>query len=183
MKNKGIVKIDEVGRLVIPKDVRELLNLNDKLVRVYVDDDRVIIKKYAPISLYKSLLSCVCNEVEKLTGCACVVGDMRIITEVSKDELKFLKGKSISNELKKIVTEERNAVINISNGYDAIRICEGIDFEYNALCLTTLRDEFSLLGFLGVIATNGAKLGERELNALNIAKQLFLTVVKSQKNG
>ena len=181
MKNKGIVKIDEVGRIVIPKDVRQMLNLNDKLVRVYVDDDRVIIKKYAPVLLYKDLLFCICNELEKQTGYPCIIGNMQVIMQASSDSLSFLKGKSISSDFKKLIHQQKNTAINIDNGYDAIQIAEGVDLEYHALCQVPVKDEFSLIGFFALIALTPARLGEKELNALNIAKNIFLTVIKSQK--
>ena len=181
MKNRGIVKIDEVGRLVIPKDVRNMLALNDKLVRVYVDDDRLIIKKYAPLSLYKELLSVIADELALSTGCVCIIGDAQKITEVSGQSFNFIKGKHISDDFKKKIREERNLLLNVKNGYDAIKIVEGVDFEYSAICLVSIKDEFSHLGFFALIATDLQELTERELNLLKIAKQLFLTVIKSEK--
>lgn len=50
MKSAGIVrKIDELGRVVIPKETRELLfiNIGDSL-EIYKDDSEIILKKYAP---------------------------------------------------------------------------------------------------------------------------------------
>lgn len=181
MKNRGIVKIDEVGRMVIPKDVREMLNLNDKLVRVYVDDDRVIIKKYAPLYLYKSLLSCICVELERITGYPCFIGNAQSIVEVSNEVLKPLKGKNVSNEFKKLLSNEKSAIVNIASGYDSIEIVEGGEVEYHALCLTPIKDEFSFVGFFALISLKPVTFGENELNALKIAKQLFLTVVNCQK--
>lgn len=181
MKNRGIVKIDEVGRLVIPKDVRNMLALNDKLVRVYVDDDRLIIKKYAPFSLYKKLLSALCEELASNLSCVCIVGDMQRITEVSGEALKLLKGKAISEELRKKIFEERNFLLNVKRGYDAIKILEEGDLEYYSICILPIKDEFSQLGFIALIATEQVEFCEKELNALKIAKALFLTAIKTQK--
>lgn len=50
MKSAGIVrKIDELGRIVIPKETRELLliNIGDSL-EIFKDEDEIILKKYAP---------------------------------------------------------------------------------------------------------------------------------------
>ncbi len=181
MKNKGIVKIDEVGRLVIPKDVRNMLSLNDKLVRVYVDDDRLIIKKYAPLSLYKELLSAIADELALSTGCVCIVGDDKKITKVSGQIYNFIKEKHIADDLKKRIREERNLLLNLKNGYDAIKIVDGVEFEYNAICMVPIKDEFSQLGFFALIAMDVQELTERELDLLKIAKRLFLTVIKSEK--
>jgi len=50
MKSTGIVrKVDELGRIVIPKELRRTLNINEKdSLEIYVDNDRIILKKYMP---------------------------------------------------------------------------------------------------------------------------------------
>lgn len=50
MNSIGIVRqVDQLGRIVIPKEARQLLaiNINDSLA-VYTDDDKIILKKYQP---------------------------------------------------------------------------------------------------------------------------------------
>ena len=48
MKSTGIVrKIDDLGRAVIPKELRDTMGLNIKdPMEFYVDGDKIIIKKY-----------------------------------------------------------------------------------------------------------------------------------------
>ena len=48
MKSTGIVrKIDELGRIVLPKELRRTLGLNDReSVELYVDQDAIILKKF-----------------------------------------------------------------------------------------------------------------------------------------
>lgn len=48
MKSTGIVrKVDELGRVVIPIELRRTLDINIKdPLEIYVDDDKVIFKKY-----------------------------------------------------------------------------------------------------------------------------------------
>lgn len=48
MKSTGIVrKIDELGRVVIPIELRRTLNLAERdPVEIFTDDDRIILKKY-----------------------------------------------------------------------------------------------------------------------------------------
>lgn len=50
MKSTGIVrKVDELGRLVIPKELRRTLNIEEKdAVEIFIDGDQVIFKKYKP---------------------------------------------------------------------------------------------------------------------------------------
>ncbi|MBM4765327.1 AbrB/MazE/SpoVT family DNA-binding domain-containing protein [Bacillus sp. B15-48] len=50
MKSTGIVrKVDELGRVVIPIELRRTLNIAEKdALEIYVDDDRIVLKKYKP---------------------------------------------------------------------------------------------------------------------------------------
>jgi transcriptional pleiotropic regulator of transition state genes len=50
VKSTGIVrKVDELGRVVIPIELRRTLGIEEKdALEIYVDDDRIILKKYKP---------------------------------------------------------------------------------------------------------------------------------------
>lgn len=50
MKSTGIVrKVDELGRVVIPKELRRTLDINEKdPLEIYVEDELIILKKYRP---------------------------------------------------------------------------------------------------------------------------------------
>ena len=48
MKNTGVIrKIDELGRIVIPKEIRKNLNIrNGEDVQIFVEEDKIVLKKY-----------------------------------------------------------------------------------------------------------------------------------------
>jgi transcriptional pleiotropic regulator of transition state genes len=50
MKSTGIVrKVDELGRVVIPIELRRTLEIEEKdPLEIYVDGDQIILRKYAP---------------------------------------------------------------------------------------------------------------------------------------
>ena len=52
MKSTGIVrKIDELGRIVLPIEIRNTLDIKAKdSIEIFVDDDKIILKKYQPSS-------------------------------------------------------------------------------------------------------------------------------------
>ena len=71
LKSTGIVRrVDELGRIVLPKELRRTLNIREKdSLEIYVEDDSIILKKYEPacifcasaddISMYKDKCICV----------------------------------------------------------------------------------------------------------------------------
>ncbi|GAA0438050.1 MAG: AbrB/MazE/SpoVT family DNA-binding domain-containing protein [Bacillota bacterium] len=73
MKSTGIVrKVDELGRVVIPMELRRTLEIQEKdAMEIYVENDKIILKKYKP------------NMTCHLTG------------EVSDDNLSLANGKLV----------------------------------------------------------------------------------------
>ncbi|APQ77077.1 AbrB/MazE/SpoVT family DNA-binding domain-containing protein [Clostridium botulinum] len=54
MKNTGIVRrVDNLGRVVLPKELRRTLNIDEKdSLEIYVDEEQIILKKYAPACIF-----------------------------------------------------------------------------------------------------------------------------------
>ncbi|SDJ33114.1 AbrB/MazE/SpoVT family DNA-binding domain-containing protein [Natribacillus halophilus] len=73
MKSTGVVrKVDELGRVVIPKELRYTMDIAERdAMEVYVDEDQIILKKYQP------------NNMCQVTG------------EVSNNNLSLANGKII----------------------------------------------------------------------------------------
>lgn len=61
MKSTGIVrKVDELGRVVIPIEIRNQFNIAEKdPIEIYVDGSSIILKKYEPNCIF-------CGNTEKL---------------------------------------------------------------------------------------------------------------------
>lgn len=54
MKSTGIVrKVDELGRVVIPIELRRTLQIDEKdALEIYVDGEKIILKKYEPACIF-----------------------------------------------------------------------------------------------------------------------------------
>ena len=54
MKSTGIVrKVDELGRVVLPMELRRTLNIAERdALEIYVDGDSIILKKYEPACIF-----------------------------------------------------------------------------------------------------------------------------------
>ena len=62
MKSTGMVRqIDELGRIVLPIEIRKTMDLNPKdSLEIFVDGDRVVLQKYLPGCIF-------CGKVADLT--------------------------------------------------------------------------------------------------------------------
>jgi AbrB family transcriptional regulator, transcriptional pleiotropic regulator of transition state genes len=54
MKSTGIVrKVDELGRIVLPKELRTILGINEKdTLEVFVDDGKIVLQRYEPACVF-----------------------------------------------------------------------------------------------------------------------------------
>lgn len=54
MKSTGVVrKVDELGRIVLPKELRTILNINEKdSIEIFTDNDKIILQKYQPACIF-----------------------------------------------------------------------------------------------------------------------------------
>lgn len=54
MKSTGIVrKLDELGRITLPIELRRNLNISERdPLEIFVDDERIILNKYEPCDIF-----------------------------------------------------------------------------------------------------------------------------------
>ena len=74
MKSTGIVrKIDELGRVVLPAEMRKLFNINEKdSVEIFTKDDTIVLKKYESTCIFCSSTNDLKPFKEKLLCPKCV---------------------------------------------------------------------------------------------------------------
>ena len=63
LKSTGIVrKIDELGRIVLPKELRMTLNINEKdALEIFVDNSMIVLKKYEPACMFCGKMDDIVN--------------------------------------------------------------------------------------------------------------------------
>ncbi|MBQ9086656.1 MAG: AbrB/MazE/SpoVT family DNA-binding domain-containing protein [Clostridia bacterium] len=61
MKSTGMVrKVDELGRIVLPIEIRKTLDIQQKdALEIFIDEDRIILQKYHPACIF-------CNQVDNI---------------------------------------------------------------------------------------------------------------------
>ncbi len=53
MKSTGIVrKVDQLGRFVLPSELRNSLGIKDDALEVFTSGDMIVLKKYAPSDIF-----------------------------------------------------------------------------------------------------------------------------------
>ena len=74
MKSTGIVrKVDELGRVVIPIELRRTLGIGEKdALEIYVDGERIMLKKYEPACIFTGNAEDLIYFKGKLVSKACI---------------------------------------------------------------------------------------------------------------
>ena len=100
MKSTGVVrKIDDLGRIVIPKEIRKTLGIRDgESLEIIVEDDNIKLSKKNIINNYKTYISDLCKLASLIIPGTIIVTDREKVTLVTKNEF-INTGDIISSEL------------------------------------------------------------------------------------
>lgn len=116
MKATGVVRrIDDLGRIVIPKEIRKTLRIREgDPLEIFTDKEgEIILKKYSPIGELNEFASQYAETLAKTTGHIACISDKDTIIAVSGAPKKEYLEKSVSSEVEKLM---ENKVIWTSKG-------------------------------------------------------------------
>ena len=129
MKATGIVRrIDELGRVVIPKEIRRTLRIKDgDPLEIFTDRDELMLKKYSPIATLEKFSEGTARSLNDLSGYLAVICDTDEILYASGEGKKELNKKPVSERLEKIMKDRRSYLANLAEGGDIVPIVSGGD--------------------------------------------------------
>lgn len=103
MKATGIVRrIDDLGRVVIPKEIRRTLRIREgDPLEIFTDrEGEIILKKYSPIGELAAFAGMYADSLAKEAGCLVCICDMDQVVAASGNGRKEVQEKYISKVLK-----------------------------------------------------------------------------------
>ena len=106
MKATGIVRrIDDLGRIVIPKEIRRTLRIKEgDPLEIFTDKEgEVILKKYSPIGELSEFATEYAETLNKTTGHIACITDKDTVIAISGASKKEWLEKEVSNENKIIL--------------------------------------------------------------------------------
>jgi len=126
VKATGIVRrIDDLGRVVIPKEIRRTLRIRDgDPLEIFVDrDGEVILKKYSPIGELGDFAKEYAESLHEAVGHIALIADRDSIVAVSGAPKKEYLGKQISPAVERVMEDRKTLVINDPGKTEYCRIC------------------------------------------------------------
>ncbi|MBR4800867.1 MAG: AbrB/MazE/SpoVT family DNA-binding domain-containing protein [Clostridia bacterium] len=128
MESGGIVRrIDELGRIVIPKELRRTMRLRfgDEM-EIFATNGSLILKKFNGYETIKNAVSAVTKSLAESVEADVVVLDSSNVVAAEGEKKKKLVGAQIGGELQKAVSSRRAAVLH---GEDLKGVFEDVECE------------------------------------------------------
>jgi AbrB family transcriptional regulator (stage V sporulation protein T) len=174
MKATGIVRrIDDLGRVVIPKEIRRTLRIRegDPLEIFTEKDGEVIFKKYSPMGELSEFAGQICETMHKTTNRITAIADRDSIISVSGVPKRELGEKRISGELEQVM--EGRQVFQEQTGEKELPIVDG-ESPYRVSIAAPIISEGDVLGCVMFLHTEGAQPAGEVENKLAATVARFL---------
>ena len=128
MKNTGVVRrIDDLGRIVIPKEIRKNLRIKDgESLEIFLNSDNIVLKKYSPMDglpiFYRDYVDSIYSEI----GNNVIIVDRDRVVAASGELKKNYQDKIISSSLEEII---QNRVVVSCKDKELVSLVEGDEIE------------------------------------------------------
>ena len=162
MKATGIVRrIDELGRVVIPKEIRRTLHFREgDPLEIFTDKDGgVILKKYSIMGDIEEHAKEFADSIHHTLGHTTIITDKDTIIAASGKGKKDLIGKNLSKELQKRIEGRRGVITALKSADTPIPIVEFDTTEYNSQCILPIFGAGDVIGSV-VVASNEELLSQ-----------------------
>lgn len=178
MKATGIVRrIDELGRVVIPKEIRKTFKIREgDPLEIFTDSNgELIFRKYMPMGDIREHAGFFAEAFFEHLGCSVLVSDMETTIACAGLPKRDYLDKEISASLYKII-EDRKTVISL-DGSVSHALFSGDEGKYSQLIIIPILQDGEVFGSVIAAAKDKGSMGECEVKttkmlAAALAKQL-----------
>ena len=171
MKATGIVRrIDDLGRIVIPKEIRRTLRIREAdPLEIYTDrEGEIILKKYSPIGEMGTFAKQYVESMAQVSGHIAMIADRDQFIAVSGG-MKNVLGKSISRDLEEKINN-RESVVATKGDRNFIPVCHEASEEYQHEAISPIICEGDVIGAVILLEMdNKSKMGEVEQKLIQSA--------------
>ncbi len=159
MKATGIVRrIDDLGRVVIPKEIRRTLRIREgDPLEIFTDrEGEVILKKYSPIGELSAFAKQYAESLSQTMGCLVCVCDMDQVVAAAGGGRKEIQEKYISKDLQKEL-EDRNSILAAKGDKKYIKVVGDQSEDYGYQVITPIICEGDVIGGVVLLSREDKK--------------------------
>lgn len=162
MKATGIVRrIDELGRVVIPKEIRRTLRIREgDPLEIYTDKEGgVILKKYSLIGDVEQYAKEFADALYHASGYTAIIADKDVVLAAAGSGKKDLAGKQISLDLITVMENRRSILLGKGSGEKAISLVQNDTPEdYTAQCVVPILSGGDVLGAVVLLSKDNSSV-------------------------
>ena len=124
MKATGIVRrIDELGRVVIPKEIRRTLRIREgDPLELFTDRDELMLKKYSPIASIERFAEATSKSLNEQSGYMAAICDTDTVLAAYGQNKKLFAGKRVSDKMTEIMNSRRSFFASKAEGGDVFPV-------------------------------------------------------------
>lgn len=174
MKSTGITRrIDDLGRIVIPKEIRKNLKIKEnEVLEIFINNDEIILKKFSPFNDSEKVLSDYIKVINDMTGNDVIITDRdKVILSTKKLEEKLLN-KKLSEYVNDLI---ENRSIFLSNDMKGIEVIDNEKIKQNYYFIPFIIDS-DVVG--SIIMFSGKEIDENSKSLLLIASKLLVNYIE-----
>lgn len=171
MRATGIVRrIDDLGRIVIPKEIRKTLRIRETdPLEIFTDKEgEIILKKYSPIGELAEFAKGYAESLSQTTGHSVCVSDRDQIIAAAGSARKELMSQPISKGMEEVI-EGRQTILAASSDSNYVNITTEMDDSFKAQAISPIICEGDVLGAVVLLTKDG------KCNFSETEKQLAIT--------
>lgn len=165
MKATGIVRrIDDLGRVVIPKEIRRTLRIREgDPLEIFTDrEGEVILKKYSPIGELSLFAKQYAEALAQTSGCVvCVTDTDQVIASAGIGKKEFQE-KFLNKQMEKLMSD-REALVAKNGERRFVKIIREQPDEYETEVIAPILCEGDVIGTVVMLGKEkGKEFGETE---------------------
>lgn len=170
MKTTGIIRrIDDLGRLVIPKELRKTLRIkNGDSLEIFVDNEDIILKKYSPMESIEEAAIKYVDSFNHVIKHSVIVTDKDRVIAASGGLKKRYLGKKISEFTERSIERRDSFVERQKKTFSFVNEVE--DFGYYSF--SSIISEGDTIGSVIIISTESPILESEEKLSVILSKLL-----------
>ena len=173
MKATGIVRrIDDLGRVVIPKEIRRTLRIREgDPLEIFTDrEGEVILKKYSPIGELNEFASEFCESLYEATNYTAIISDRDIIIAIAGGSKKEYLEKRVSPELERVMESRSTYIAKDTNKPIKLFYEDTNEDEYTSQVIAPIVMQGDPIGTVTLISKDmDSNMGELEMKLVETA--------------
>lgn len=153
MKATGIVRrIDDLGRVVIPKEIRRTMRLREGTpLEIFTDrEGEIIFKKYSPVAEIGSFAKQYAESIAQISGHTVCIADRDQIIAAAGSMKKELQGQQVSRQMESLIHNRENLQVN--GGAGSIPVVANDSRSYEAQAVYPVICEGDAIGAVAVLS-------------------------------